>query len=172
MEGLISNTKAVKKVVFLLSTLSLLEGYDNHEDNPFPGGYISVGYQWGKTSNGERFRDLQVTGAVLVPLISPEVFPVFQFAGFSVGTRKMRNGSRMRYYDIQLNNLSIVTAGFGVGKMLHGTSSYRRKKVWGSIVTLPVVISRDWMEMSDESIISTGGMLIYPVPFFGYAFYP
>ena len=173
MEEPILNTELMKKAIVLLATISLLSGVvDNPSDNPFPGGYISIGYQWGKNSNDEWFRDLQITGAVLVPLISPEVFPVFQFAGVSVGTRKMRGGAKMRYFDFQLNNVSLVTAGFGIGKMLHGSNSYRRKKVWGSISALPVVISRDWMEMSDDSIISTGGMLIYPVPFFGYAFYP
>ena len=78
----------------------------------------------------------------------------------------------MRYFDFQLNNVSLVTAGFGIGKILHGSKSYRRKKMWGSIVALPLSISRDWMEMSDDAIISTGGMLIYPMPIWGYAFYP
>ena len=162
----------MKKVLLVLLTLSILEGYDNHENNPFPGGYISIGYQWGKNSNGEWFRDFQITSAVLIPLINPEVFPVFQFAGVSIGTRKMRGGARMRYFDFQLNNVCLVTAGFGIGKILHGSKSYRRKKMWGSIVALPLSISRDWMEMSDDAIISTGGMLIYPMPIWGYAFYP
>ena len=162
----------MKKAMFLLVTVSILAGYDNPKDNPFPGGYISIGYQWGKNSKGDWFRDFQVTGAVLVPLIDPEVIPIFHFVGITVGSRKMIDGTKMKYYDIQLNNVSIVSVGFGAGRLISNGSAYSRRKMWGGISVVPLMITRDWADMNDGHMTSTGGMLVYPVPFFGYAFYP
>ncbi len=41
----------MKKAIVLLATISLLSGVvDNSSEIPFPGGYTSIGYQWGKTA--------------------------------------------------------------------------------------------------------------------------
>ena len=53
----------------------------------------------------------------------------------------MKDGTKQRYGDLQLNLVSIVAGGFGIGVISNGGSMYKRKKSWLGILPLPVILT-------------------------------
>ncbi len=98
---------AIRKTVLLLSIITVIEGQNECRpcNSSFPGGYVTISYQIGKNSNEQRFRDLQVSFAVVIP---HGELPVFPFIGLTYGSRKMKDGTKQRYGDLQLNLVSII----------------------------------------------------------------
>ena len=161
----------IRKTVLLLSIITVIEGQNECRpcNSSFPGGYISISYQIGKNSNEQRFRDLQVSFAVVIP---HGELPVFPFLGLTYGSRKMKDGTKQRYGDLQLNLVSIVAGGFGIGVISSGGSMHKRKKSWAGILPLPVILTKDSFSIEGERLTSKGIMLSYPMPIFGFAFVP
>jgi len=67
----------MRKTVLLLSIITVIEGQNECRpcNSSFPGGYVTISYQIGKNSNEQRFRDLQVSFAVVIPHGELPVFP-------------------------------------------------------------------------------------------------
>ena len=84
----------------------------------------------------------------------------------------MKDGTKQRYGDLQLNLVSIVAGGFGIGVISNGGSMYKRKKSWAGILPLPVILTKDSFSIEGERLSSKGIMLSYPMPIFGFSFFP
>ena len=135
----------------------------------FPGWiYFYFISDW-KNSNEQRLRDLQVSFSLVIP---HGELPVLPFIGLTYGSRKMEDGKKQRYSDLQLNLVSIIMAGFGIGVISSDGSRYNRRKSWVGILPLPIILTKDWSFIDGERLSSKGIMISYPVPRFGYAFYP
>ena len=161
----------IRKTVLLLSIITVIEGQNECRpcNSSFPGGYVTISYQIGKNSNEQRFRDLQISFAVVIP---HGELPVFPFLGLTYGSRKMKDGTKQRYGDLQLNLVSIVAGGFGIGVISSGGSMHKRKKSWVGILPLPVILTKDSFFIEGERLSSKGIMLSFPMPIFGFAFFP
>lgn len=161
----------IRKIVLFLSIITVIEGQNKCRpcNSSFPGGYVTISYQIGENSNEQRFRDLQVSFAVVVP---HGELPVFPFLGLTYGSRKTTDGTKQRYGDLQLNLVSIIAGGFGIGLISSGGSLHKRKKSWAGIFPLPVILTKDSFSIDGTKLSSKGIMLSYPMPIFGFAFFP
>ena len=109
----------MKKNRFLLSLLFIIS-YSFSDNNrwtksSFPGGYLSLGIQMGKTKDNSRFIDIQISPSFV--LIGPykHDFPGYLFLGSSIGKRFSKEKSII-YFDVNLNYWNtLITLGKGKG---------------------------------------------------------
>ena len=95
----------MKKNRFFLSLFFIIS-YSFSDDNrwaesSFPGGYLSLGIQMGKTKDNSRFIDVQISPSFV--LIGPykHAFPGYLFLGSSIGKRFSKEKSII-YFDVNL----------------------------------------------------------------------
>ena len=139
------------------------EKSDNPADSDFPGGYISLGIQFGKNNDGIKFRSYQINLGLGVT-----TFPQ-SFLGITLGNRIFKNESNYQYMDLQFTCAFI--SGVGIGIVRKNNKIYNRKKGW--IGLGPVMYSKDWLNINNNPEINRGIMLSLPAFFvFGNAFYP
>ena len=138
------------------------ERSDSPADSDFPGGYISLGIQFGKNNDEIKFRSYQINlGLGLTNW--PQ-----SFVGLTFGNRIFKNESNYKYVDLQFS--CAYLAGIGIGIALKDDKTYHRRKSW--IGLGPIMYSKDWLYIDEVPQKSKGAIFVLPIPKFGYAFYP
>ena len=87
----------MKKFLILLNftySQTIYERSDSPADSDFPGGYISLGIQFGKNNNGIKFRSYQINVGVGLTT-SPQ-----SFLGVTFGNRIFKNEPNYQYMDL------------------------------------------------------------------------
>ena len=151
--------------IILILNLSLLFPFFIAPENPskskFPGGYISLGLQFGKDSNAIKFRSYQISLGTSIeePLM----------VGLTFGKRYYNNGQSYHYFDLQSNLIFLL--GAGIGFINDNNKIFFRKKVFGGLG--PFMYSRDWVNYKDKLIKNSGLMMAFPIlTVFGNTFHP
>ena len=145
---------------------------ENPSESSFPGGYVSLGLQIGKTKDKSRFIDIQVSPSIV--LIGPykHDLPGYLFFGSSVGKRFSKGNSFM-YFDMNLNFWNtLLTLGTGRGILLDKGNKYSRNKYWGGLGFIPLILCTDNYFIDENQYKQIGIMGILPFPVFGNNFYP
>ena len=145
---------------------------ENPSESSFPGGYVSIGFQIGKTKDKSRFIDIQVSPSIV--LIGPykHDLPGYVFFGSSVGKRFSKGNSFM-YFDMNLNFWNVLfTLGTGRGVILDKDKKYSRNKYWGGLGFIPLILCTDNYFIDENQYKQIGIMGILPFPVFGNNFYP
>ena len=148
-------------------TETVYDECNNYQDcptkSPYPGGYITLGLQFGKNNDGIKFRSYQINFGVGLTQ-APQLF-----LGVTFGNRIFKNEPNYQYMDLQLSCLYI--SGVGIGVVRKNNKIYNRKKGW--IGLGPVMYSKDWVFINKNPEINSGPMFALPVFIvFGNAFYP
>ena len=97
-----------KYVIYILSFFIASHTFaENPQESSFPGGYLSLGLQIGKTNDKTRFIDIQISPSVV--LIGPykHNLPGYLFFGSSIGKRYTKGNSFM-YFDMNLNFWNVL----------------------------------------------------------------
>ena len=162
-----------KNIVYFISFLIISYSFaENPSESSFPGGYVSIGFQIGKTKDKSRFIDIQVSPSIV--LIGPykHDLPGYLFFGSSVGKRFSKGNSFM-YFDMNLNFWNtLLTLGTGRGILLDKGKKYSRNKYWGGLGFIPLILCTDNYFIDENQYKQIGIMGILPFPVFGNNFYP
>ena len=162
-----------KNIVYFISFLIISYSFaENPSESSFPGGYVSIGFQIGKTKDKSRFIDIQVSPSIV--LIGPykHDLPGYVFFGSSVGKRFSKGNSFM-YFDMNLNFWNtLLTLGTGRGILLDKGKKYSRNKYWGGLGFIPLILCTDNYFIDENQYKQIGIMGILPFPVFGNNFYP
>ena len=161
-----------KHTIYLVSLLIISQTLAEHPwESSFPGGYLSLGLQIGKTKDKSRFIDIQISPSIV--LIGPykHDLPGYLFFGSSVGKRYSKGNSFM-YFDMNLNFWSLLTLGTGRGIILDKGKKYSRNKYWGGLGFIPLILCTDNYFIDENQYKQIGIMGILPFPVFGNNFYP
>ena len=134
-------------------------GEENASASSFPGGYISVAIQWGKNSDGVKFRSYQTNVGVASIIYDPG--NVTLFSGLTIGKRKFKNNTSYNYYDLQFAIAPWTPIGLGFGKAKIDGNWHNRIKGW--IGLGPLLYSRDLLYLPDEKIVNRGFMFSWPI---------
>ena len=162
-----------KNILYFISLLIISYSFaENPSESSFPGGYVSIGFQIGKTKDKSRFIDIQVSPSIV--LIGPykHDLPGYVFFGSSVGKRFSKGNSFM-YFDMNLNFWNVLfTLGTGRGVILDKDKKYSRNKYWGGLGFIPLILCTDNYFIDENQYKQIGIMGILPFPVFGNNFYP
>ena len=162
-----------KNILYFISLLIISYSFaENPSEGSFPGGYVSIGFQIGKTKDKSRFIDIQVSPSIV--LIGPykHDLPGYLFFGSSVGKRFSKGNSFM-YFDMNLNFWNtLLTLGTGRGILLDKGKKYSRNKYWGGLGFIPLILCTDNYFIDENQYKQIGIMGILPFPVFGNNFYP
>ena len=162
-----------KNILYFISLLIISYSFaENPSESSFPGGYVSIGFQIGKTKDKSRFIDIQVSPSIV--LIGPykHDLPGYLFFGSSVGKRFSKGNSFM-YFDMNLNFWNtLLTLGTGRGIILDKGKKYSRNKYWGGLGFIPLILCTDNYFIDENQYKQIGIMGILPFPVFGNNFYP
>ena len=154
----------------VLSVALLLS--NSPQESSFPGGYLGLGVQIGKTKNGPRFMDLQISAGIVALGPYKQDLPFYLFLGNSYGWRKT-SGNVATYFDLNAGLWGVLSLGIGKGWMNDGPEKMTpRKKYWGGVGFLPLILCRDIHYVNEEKNLQTGVMGVLPFPMFGNNFYP
>ena len=162
-----------KNILYFISLLIISYSFaENPSESSFPGGYVNIGFQIGKTKDKSRFIDIQVSPSIV--LIGPykHDLPGYVFFGSSVGKRFSKGNSFM-YFDMNLNFWNtLLTLGTGRGILLDKGKKYSRNKYWGGLGFIPLILCTDNYFIDENQYKQIGIMGILPFPVFGNNFYP
>ena len=162
-----------KNILYFISLLIISYSFaENPSESSFPGGYVSIGFQIGKTKDKSRFIDIQVSPSIV--LIGPykHDLPGYVFFGSSVGKRFSKGNSFM-YFDMNFNFWNtLLTLGTGRGILLDKGKKYSRNKYWGGLGFIPLILCTDNYFIDENQYKQIGIMGILPFPVFGNNFYP
>ena len=162
-----------KNILYFISLLIISYSFaENPSESSFPGGYVSIGFQIGKTKDKSRFIDIQVSPSIV--LIGPykHDLPGYLFFGSSVGKRFSKSNSFM-YFDMNFNFWNtLLTLGTGRGILLDKGKKYSRNKYWGGLGFIPLILCTDNYFIDENQYKQIGIMGILPFPVFGNNFYP
>ena len=167
----------MKRLLPLLMLTGLLFGQETfthtvsgEPSSSFPGGYIGLGIQIGKTEEGLKFIDAQIsTGVALIG--GPLELPIMVFLGGSSGKR-FQGGKSQSYFDWQAVMLSFIQFGIGRGNISIDSHKSPRKKYWVGLPFIPLVYTRDNYFYEGKLYKQRGFMGTLPLPFFGFNFHP
>ena len=157
--------------LFFIISYSFSDG-NRWAESSFPGGYLSLGIQLGKTKDNSRFIDIQISPTLV--LIGPykHDFPGYLFLGSSIGKRFSKEKSII-YFDVNLNFWNtLLTFGKGKGLLLDKNEKYPRNKNWAGLGFLPLIACIDNYIIDKNKYKQSGIMGVFPFPFFGNNFYP
>ena len=162
-----------KNILYFISLLIISYSFaENPSESSFPGGYVSLGLQIGKTKDKSRYIDIQISPSIV--LIGPykHDLPGYVFFGSSVGKRFSKGNSFM-YFDMNLNFWNtLLTLGTGRGILLDKGKKYSRNKYWGGLGFIPLILCTDNYFIDENQYKQIGIMGILPFPVFGNNFYP
>ena len=162
-----------KNILYFISLLIISYSFaENPSESSFPGGYVSIGFQIGKTKDKSQFIDIQVSPSIV--LIGPykHDLPGYLFFGSSVGKRFSKGNSSM-YFDMNFNFWNVLlTLGAGRGILLDKGNKYSRNKYWGGLGFIPLILCTDNYFIDENQYKQIGIMGILPFPVFGNNFYP
>ena len=162
-----------KYVIYILAFFIVSHTFaENPQESSFPGGYLSLGLQMGKTKDKTRFIDIQISPSIV--LIGPykHNLPGYLFLGSSIGKRYSKENSFM-YFDMNLNFWNVLfTLGTGRGVLLDKDKKYSRNKYWAGLGFIPIILCTDnyYLNNSKNKQIGIMGTLLLPI--FGNNFYP
>ena len=177
-----------KHTIYFVSLLIISHTLaENPWESSFPGGYLSLGLQIGKTKDKTRYIDIQISPSIV--LIGPykHDLPGYLFFGSSVGKRysignrftgllsikPARKGNSFMYFDMNLNFWNgLFTLGTGRGILLDKDKQYSRNKYWGGLGFIPLILCTDNYFIDENQYKQIGIMGILPFPAFGNNFYP
>ena len=145
---------------------------ENSSQSSFPGGYLSIGLQIGKTQKKTRYIDVQISPSIV--LIGPykQDLQGYLFFGTSIGKRFSKGDSFM-YFDMNLNFWNVLfTLGTGRGVFLDKDKKYPRNKYWGGLGFIPIILCTDNYFINEYKHKQIGIMTTLPLPIFGNNFYP
>ena len=141
-------------------------------ESSFPGGYLSLGFQIGKTKDKARYIDIQISPSIVLMGPYKNDLPGYLFFGTSIGRRFSKGNSSM-YFDINLNFWNVLfTLGIGKGILLDKVEKYPRKKYWGGLGFIPLILCVDNYYINKNKYKQIGIMATLPFPVFGNNFYP
>ena len=162
-----------KHTIYFVSLLIISHTLaENTWESSFPGGYLSLGLQIGKTKDKTRYIDIQISPSIV--LIGPykHDLPGYLFFGSSVGKRYSKGNSFM-YFDMNLNFWNtLLKLGTGRGILLDKGKKYSRNKYWGGLGFIPLILCTDNYFIDENQYKQIGIMGILPFPVFGNNFYP
>ena len=162
-----------KNILYFISLLIISYSFaENPSESSFPGGYVSLGLQIGKTKDKSRYIDIQISPSIV--LIGPykHDLPGYLFFGSSVGKRFSKGNSSM-YFDMNFNFWNVLlTLGAGRGILLDKGNKYSRNKYWGGLGFIPLILCTDNYFIDENQYKQIGIMGILPFPVFGNNFYP
>jgi len=162
-----------KNILYFISLLIISYSFaENPSESSFPGGYVSLGLQIGKTKDKSRYIDIQISPSIV--LIGPykHDLPGYLFFGCSVGKRFSKGNSSM-YFDMNFNFWNtLLTLGTGRGILLDKGNKYSRNKYWGGLGFIPLILCTDNYFIDENQYKQIGIMGILPFPVFGNNFYP
>ena len=170
----------MKRFLPLLMLTGLLFGQETfthtvsgEPSSSFPGGYIGLGIQIGKTEEGLKFFDAQISTGVALIGYKYNLFelPAFCFLGCSYGKR-FQGGKSQSYFDWQAVMLSFIQFGIGRGIISIDSHKSPRKKYWVGFPFIPLVYTRDNYSYEGKLYKQRGFMGTLPLPFFGFNFHP
>ena len=166
----ISTYKYTIYFIPLLITSHIFGG--SFSESSFPGGYLSIGLQIGKTEDKTRYIDIQINPSIVLVGPYKHDSPGYLFIGSSLGKR-YSEGKLVKYFDMNLNFWNtLFTFGIGRGFILEEGQNYLRKKYWGGLGFIPVILCTDNYYINDRKYKQIGIMGILPFPLFGNNFYP
>ena len=151
--------KNILIILFLLINIiysqTNYERSDSPADSDFPGGYISLGIQFGKNNDEIKFRSYQINlGLGLTNW--PQ-----SFVGLTFGNRIFKNESNYNYVDLQFS--CAFLAGIGIGIALKDDKTYHRRKSWVGLG--PIMYSKDWLYIDEVPQKSKGAIFALPIIF-------
>jgi len=162
-----------KYIPFIIPLLIISYSYaDNpYDDTSFPGGYLSLGIQIGKTKNKSKYIDIQISPSVVLMSPYKQDIPAYLFLGISLGKRYNKDKSFV-YYDTNINLWSVINLGAGKGFILDKGKKISRIKYWGGLGFIPIIVCTDNYVIDEIKHKQYGIMGVLPLPFFGNSFYP
>ena len=162
-----------KYVIYILSFFIVSHAFaEDPRESSFPGGYLSLGLQIGKTKDKIRFIDVQISPSIV--LIGPykQNLPGYLFFGSSIGKRYSK-GNSFIYFDMNLNFWNVLfTLGTGRGVLLDKDKTYSRNKYWGGLGFIPIILCTDNYYINNNKYKQIGIMGTLPLPIFGNNFSP
>ena len=157
------------KIIILLLFNTLLS-YSEYDNSNFPGGYINLGINLGKTNDNTFFKDVQITSGLVLVGYYHNGMPGYIFGGATIGKRFYKNKTAL-YYDLQTNFWNVWgSIGFGKGYIIIDNQKNKRTKAWFSL--MPIARTYDNYILDNQKIKHKGFMGIIPFPIFGKYFYP
>lgn len=145
---------------------------ENYSESSFPGGYLSLGVQIGKTKDKTRFIDIQISPSIVLLGHYKHDLPGYLFFGSSIGKRYSKGNSFM-YFDMNFNFWNVLfTLGTGKGILLDKDKTYSRNKYWAGLGFIPIVLCTDNYYLNNNINKQIGIMGTLPLPIFGNNFYP
>ena len=163
-----------------LSLLAVNVGFsqinpENPSESRFPGGYITLGIQFGSPidTEGGIVTSLQTTVGVVVPWIGKSGLGPYLFPGVTFGRRKTYPAKTISsYVDFQLTYFVGFWGGVGIGRVYSDAHQYIRVKAYGGFLLGGVTYDRPLRPVGQDypSYLSFNLGLAYP--FFGYHFMP
>ena len=163
-----------KSILFITALLISSYSYADtpYHDTLFPGGYLSLGIQIGKSKNKTKYIDIQISPSVV--LVSPynQDVPVYLFLGISLGKRYTKDKTVI-YYDTNINLWNpLINLGVGKGFILDNGKKISRNKYWGGLGFIPIIVCTDNYAIDEIKHKQYGVMGVLLLPFFGNSFYP
>ena len=150
-------------ILYTSTLFSFIIAPENPTESTFPGGYISIGLQFGKDDNAEKFRSYQIN--IGTSIGSPLMI------GLTFGKRFYSNNQSYYYFDLQGN--IILLLGGGIGITNKGNNLYLRKKIFGGLG--PLMYSKDWTTYRKKKNIVKNSGVVFTLPLltvFGNSFHP
>ena len=162
-----------KYVIYILSFFIASHTFaENPQESSFPGGYLSLGLQIGKTKDKTRFIDIQISPSLVLIGLYKHNLPGYLFFGSSIGKRYTKGNSFM-YFDMNLNFWNVLfTLGTGRGVLLDKDKTYSRNKYWAGLGFIPITLCTDNYYLNHSKNKQIGIMGTLPLPIFGNNFYP
>ena len=145
---------------------------ENPSKNSFPGGYVGIGIQIGKSIQNTQFIDIQISPSIVAVGPYKQNIPGYLFFGTSLGKR-FSDGKSIIYFDLNMNFWNgLLIFGTGRGKLFEDRQKYWRKKYWAGIGIIPVFVSKESFTKNEIEYKQKGLMGVLPFPIFGNNFYP
>ena len=160
-------------ISFLISSIWSQENYersDDPKDSSFPGGYVSISYEFDLKSKEKGY---QISFGVALPGIGESGNGPFVFPGVAFGKRRLQNNQSYTYTDFQV--VGMVGGfwgggGYGSAK-INGREIKRSKRFLGWLVGGYVSETSENFELGTQSAFS-GLHLGFALPLVGGHFQP
>ena len=160
----------LRNKVIILLLFNILLSYSEYDNSNFPGGYLNLGINLGKTNDNTFFWDAQITSGIVIVGYYHNGMPGYIFGGATIGKRFYKNKTAL-YYDLQTNFWNVWgSIGFGKGYIIIDNQKNKRTKAWFSL--MPIARTYDNYITDNQKIKHKGFMGIIPFPIFGKYFYP
>jgi len=172
---LIRNLKKYILIFFLILrpiiTQTQTETSGDPSDNPLPGGYIGISYEFDIKN---KKRGYQVSLGFAMPQIGNPGQGPYLFPGIAIGNRYLPKVKKSHFYfDMQIIFFAGIWGGVGYGKAFINGEKRSRRKIFGGYLPIGYVMENlKLSEGSWESNTFNAWHLGLPLPLIGYHFHP